>query len=316
MTFQRARSEEQREIRRQAILDTAAAMLDEMPVAEVSLNELSRRVGLAKSNVLRYFESREAVLLELLDGVLREWLAEAGGRAGRRRRPAAPGAWSAATSWPRSSAGHWRATRCCATSSARRPASWSTTCPSRSSCATSGPPSPASRPLAELIRRHVPELGDGARTVCLMALVLAGALSAYSRPSASLLAAYEADPAVAGSPGPAPDLESAMATLITGALARTWPAMRADVRGQDPPTAPSPALALCVAAWPPSAQAGRDARRPNPETCAMSNPACTRSPPGDMPWPARQSQSSPLIGGSRMNSGRRPLPPTTRTFPL
>ncbi|MFD1276812.1 TetR family transcriptional regulator [Streptomyces kaempferi] len=66
-TFQRARSEEQREIRRQAILDTAAAMLDEMSVGEVSLNELSRRVGLAKSNVLRYFESREAILLELLD---------------------------------------------------------------------------------------------------------------------------------------------------------------------------------------------------------------------------------------------------------
>src|SRR5690242_14026660 len=76
VTFQRARSAEQREIRRQAILDTAAAMLDEMPVAEVSLNELSRRVGLAKSNVLRYFESREAVLLELLARALRTWLAE------------------------------------------------------------------------------------------------------------------------------------------------------------------------------------------------------------------------------------------------
>ncbi|MFD6288443.1 TetR family transcriptional regulator [Streptomyces sp. NPDC060205] len=65
-TFQRARSEEQRAVRRRAILDTTAAMLGEMPVSQVSLNELSRRVGLAKSNVLRYFESREAVLLELL----------------------------------------------------------------------------------------------------------------------------------------------------------------------------------------------------------------------------------------------------------
>lgn len=74
-TFQRARSEEQRALRSQAILDTAAAMLREMPVADVSLNELSRRVGLAKSNVLRYFDSREAVLLELLAGSLREWLA-------------------------------------------------------------------------------------------------------------------------------------------------------------------------------------------------------------------------------------------------
>jgi AcrR family transcriptional regulator len=49
------------------MLGTAAAMLTEMPVAQITLNELSRRVGLAKSNVLRYFESREAVLLELLD---------------------------------------------------------------------------------------------------------------------------------------------------------------------------------------------------------------------------------------------------------
>ena len=72
--FQRARSEEQREARRQAILSTAATMLTEMPVADISLNELSRRVGLAKSNVLRYFESREAVLLELFDDAWREWL--------------------------------------------------------------------------------------------------------------------------------------------------------------------------------------------------------------------------------------------------
>jgi AcrR family transcriptional regulator len=73
-TFQRARSDEQRALRSQAILDTAAAMLQEMPVADVSLNELSRRVGLAKSNVLRYFDSREAVLLELLASSVRDWI--------------------------------------------------------------------------------------------------------------------------------------------------------------------------------------------------------------------------------------------------
>src|SRR2546423_10649979 len=49
-------------------------MVARMPVADLSLNELSRRVGLAKSNVLRYFESREAVLLELLDMAWRDWL--------------------------------------------------------------------------------------------------------------------------------------------------------------------------------------------------------------------------------------------------
>jgi AcrR family transcriptional regulator len=73
-TFRRARNDEQRAQRRQAILSTAAAMLREMPVAELSLNEISRRVGLAKSNVLRYFETREAVLLELYDTAWKAWL--------------------------------------------------------------------------------------------------------------------------------------------------------------------------------------------------------------------------------------------------
>lgn len=75
MDFQRARSDEQREMRRERILAVTSEMLEEMSVAQVSLNELSRRVGLAKSNVLRYFESREAILLQLLDAELHEWAA-------------------------------------------------------------------------------------------------------------------------------------------------------------------------------------------------------------------------------------------------
>jgi AcrR family transcriptional regulator len=73
-TFSRARSAEQRAERRAAILDTAAAMLATSRVAGLSLNELARNVGLAKSNVLRYFESREAILLGLLGREYDEWL--------------------------------------------------------------------------------------------------------------------------------------------------------------------------------------------------------------------------------------------------
>ncbi|WP_431836328.1 TetR family transcriptional regulator [Cellulomonas sp. Y8] len=75
MEFQRARTDEQRDERRRTILSTAAAMLTEMPVADLSLNELSKRVGLARSNVLRYFESREDILLELLARELGEAIA-------------------------------------------------------------------------------------------------------------------------------------------------------------------------------------------------------------------------------------------------
>ncbi|MEV6828365.1 TetR family transcriptional regulator [Amycolatopsis sp. NPDC051102] len=72
--FQRARRPEQVEARRSAILAAARELLAQRPVAEISLRELSCRVGLAKSNVLRYFDSREAVFLEVLDSAWTAWL--------------------------------------------------------------------------------------------------------------------------------------------------------------------------------------------------------------------------------------------------
>ncbi|WP_018350319.1 TetR/AcrR family transcriptional regulator [Longispora albida] len=74
--FQRARRPEQVEARRCAILDTARALLRRRPVSEISLRELSETVGLAKSNVLRYFGSREAIFLEVLHENLTAWLDE------------------------------------------------------------------------------------------------------------------------------------------------------------------------------------------------------------------------------------------------
>jgi AcrR family transcriptional regulator len=71
--------------RRTAILDVARGMLTEKGVGDISLRELSVRVGLAKSNVLRYFDSREAVFLEVLDEECEAWLAELDDLLGRPR---------------------------------------------------------------------------------------------------------------------------------------------------------------------------------------------------------------------------------------
>jgi AcrR family transcriptional regulator len=68
--FQRARRPEHKQERREAILAAARELAGERPVREISLGDIARRVGLAKSNLLRYFESREDVFLCLL---LREW---------------------------------------------------------------------------------------------------------------------------------------------------------------------------------------------------------------------------------------------------
>jgi AcrR family transcriptional regulator len=73
-SFQRARHPEQVEARRAAILATARELLAERGVADISLRELADRIGLAKSNVLRYFDSREAIFLEVLDQEWTAWL--------------------------------------------------------------------------------------------------------------------------------------------------------------------------------------------------------------------------------------------------
>jgi AcrR family transcriptional regulator len=68
--YQRARRPEQKEHRRESILAAARELAGERAVREISLGDIARRVGLSKANVLRYFESREHVFLQLL---LREW---------------------------------------------------------------------------------------------------------------------------------------------------------------------------------------------------------------------------------------------------
>ena len=63
----------------------AREMLAEKNLADISLRELSDRVGLAKSNVLRYFDSREAIFLEVLDEEFQAWLTGLDARLGKPR---------------------------------------------------------------------------------------------------------------------------------------------------------------------------------------------------------------------------------------
>lgn len=74
LDFERARRPEQREQRRRAILDATEALLVDIPVEELSLRELARRLGTPKTNVVRYFETREGLLLALLNRLTGTWL--------------------------------------------------------------------------------------------------------------------------------------------------------------------------------------------------------------------------------------------------
>ncbi|MFG2951906.1 TetR/AcrR family transcriptional regulator [Streptomyces adustus] len=194
MTFQRARTDEQRSQRRRQILDTAAVMLTEMPVAELTLNALSRRVCLAKANVLRYFESREAVLLELLEAEVADWIAEL-----ERETDTVEG-----TAEERGD----RLAALLADSMARRPV----LCDLLSSQATvlehnistevairhKHTARKSLQNLVALTARHLPELGDE-DAAALVESTLLTAIAAWpcSRPPQPLLAAYASDPALA-----------------------------------------------------------------------------------------------------------------------
>ncbi|MGW6057005.1 TetR family transcriptional regulator [Streptomyces sp. NPDC055189] len=220
--FRRARSEEQRAVRRQAILDTAGSMLTEMPVAQVSLNELSRRVGLAKSNVLRYFESREAVLLELLDVALGEWLRDLDGELATAVDAAAP---------PAERGDKIAATL--AASLAARPVLCDLVSAQAAVLERNVSPQVAAEykraaiasvgVLVGLVRTHLPELteDDGARFAA-CAVLVTGAAWTHSQPSAAMLAAYEADPELAALRLDFTSfLREGLEVLLSGLLARS-----------------------------------------------------------------------------------------------
>jgi AcrR family transcriptional regulator len=65
-SFQRARQPAQIEQRREAILRAALILFQRNGLENVSLNDIAREVGLAKSNIYRYFESREHIYLVVL----------------------------------------------------------------------------------------------------------------------------------------------------------------------------------------------------------------------------------------------------------
>lgn len=66
MTYKRARQAEQKAERRAGILSTARVLCAEHGVLSWSLNELGRRAEVTKSNLYRYFGSREEILMTLL----------------------------------------------------------------------------------------------------------------------------------------------------------------------------------------------------------------------------------------------------------
>lgn len=71
--FQRARSNEAKEQREAAILKAARTLAVKHGVRQITLTDIADAVGLHKSALLRYFETREEIFLILSGDAWREW---------------------------------------------------------------------------------------------------------------------------------------------------------------------------------------------------------------------------------------------------
>jgi len=221
MTFQRARSADQRAQRRAAIIETAAEMLEEMPVAEISLNELARRVGLAKSNVLRYVESREEVLLVLLADEFARWIDGIDGEVSGLIDPAAPVGERCEQLASALAASLLARPRMCELSSASAAVLERNISVDAAVQFKVAAGAQIER-VVETVRTHLPELtvADAGMFVQTAAL-MADALWVHSRPPPAVEAAYAARPDLASL---RVDVERAlpetMAVVLAGLLAR------------------------------------------------------------------------------------------------
>src|SRR5258705_8279299 len=73
--FQRARSPEAKQQREDAILAAARSLGAKRGIRQITLTDIAEAVGMHKSALLRYFETREQIFLHLTAEDWREWSA-------------------------------------------------------------------------------------------------------------------------------------------------------------------------------------------------------------------------------------------------
>ncbi|HEY3586506.1 MAG TPA: TetR family transcriptional regulator [Myxococcaceae bacterium] len=90
--LRRARSPQDKERRRQDILDRAWELFQTRPWAELTMSDVADASHLSKAALYRYFETKEALFLEVEAARLGSWLYDLGADRERLPRPASPDA--------------------------------------------------------------------------------------------------------------------------------------------------------------------------------------------------------------------------------
>lgn len=76
MSWQRARSVEQKAERVRAIEDSAARLFLDRPYHEISMGQIAELAGFTRPNLYRYFASKEEIFLSLLSRDLDAWIGD------------------------------------------------------------------------------------------------------------------------------------------------------------------------------------------------------------------------------------------------
>ena len=75
MDWKRARSDEKKDERKAAICAAAMTLFKENGYDDVTLNGIAKEAGFAKSNLYRYFSSREEIFLSIFSDLFSRWFA-------------------------------------------------------------------------------------------------------------------------------------------------------------------------------------------------------------------------------------------------
>jgi AcrR family transcriptional regulator len=191
--FERARTPEAKRARQQAILDTAARLAAEHGVREVTMSAIADAVGMHKSAILRYFETREDVFLQLAADAWSEWL---GAVSALFEKPAGAAEWSeqeiAATL-----AGSLTERPLFCDLLAHTPLNLERNVSTERIREFKTVASGATTQVGALLCTLTPLRLEQARSVVTVATSMAGALWQMAAPTTTLRAFYESDPALA-----------------------------------------------------------------------------------------------------------------------
>lgn len=73
MTWQRACTEDKKQLRKEAIFEAATELFKRDGYENVSFNSIAKEAGFTKSNMYRYFNSKEEIFLNIFSGFFINW---------------------------------------------------------------------------------------------------------------------------------------------------------------------------------------------------------------------------------------------------